>query len=89
MSSNLRKLRFMQKGEDKPQPPTEKVVNTLIGDDSVWIREGFEDFHKRYDEKTENKQKYHKIKYMTRLSFNGANPCIEAFMVKLKRRPVG
>ncbi|KAF5153485.1 hypothetical protein TpMuguga_01g02300 [Theileria parva strain Muguga] len=86
MSSNLRKLRFMQKSDEKPQTTTEKVVNTLIGDKSIWIREGFEEIHKFHDEKADHKQKYPKIRYMTRRSYNGANPSTEGFMQKLKKK---
>uniref|UniRef100_A0A3B0MZ81 Uncharacterized protein n=1 Tax=Theileria annulata TaxID=5874 RepID=A0A3B0MZ81_THEAN len=96
MSSNLRKLRFMQKSDEKPQTTTEKTVNTLIGDKSIWIREGFEEIHKFHDEKADNKQKYPKIRYMTRFekksilifrrSYNGANQSTEGFMSKLKKK---
>lgn len=66
-SSNLRKLRFMQKSEVSQKPQLENVAEQLLTEDVTWVYKGYEDIHKIQDEKdAKNKPMNLKIRYISR-----------------------
>ncbi|GBE61130.1 M-phase phospho 6, putative [Babesia ovata] len=84
-SSNLSKLRFMQRGE-KPRQKTVEVAERLLDDEAAWVIEGFEEVHKAHCAEESQPKKNLNNRYASRKSFNGTNPYIERLMQAMRKR---
>ncbi|KAK2198102.1 hypothetical protein BdWA1_001107 [Babesia duncani] len=71
----------MQRSDKVQQPTEKKVVEQMLPEDTAWIYKGYEEMHKAANEKESQQKSNHlKIRYLSRKSFNGANPVVEKYM---------